>query len=182
MKKFISLAVTSLMLLLASNTASAVPITGTINFTGNGTVISSSASGIDTMIFESGVVVSAAPLYTNGDFTSVAGGLATFNTFDSSNSNYVLWTAGNFEFTLQNIVSNVYETVFGGNKKVYGTGTIVDTSGILDTVSGQWIMTLNGANANVSFSSTTIPAPAGTALLGLCLLGFAFSRRNKKAK
>lgn len=179
MKKFISLVATSLILLFVTNTAIALPIQGTINFTGEGTIVSAGTE-INEMTFAN-VIVASAPLYTNGDFTSVASGPATFNTFNSSNSNYVLWTAGNFEFTLANITSNIYEAVFGGNKKVVGTGTITDTSGLLDSVSGVWVMTLNGTGANVTFSSTTIPAPAGTALLGLCLLGFAFSRRNKKA-
>ena len=182
MKKFISLAVTSLMLLLASNTASAVPINGVINFVG-GAVITNTPTEISTIAFYNPSSVSNIPALVTGDFASAVGAPATFYDFNASTPSTMLWSAGDFTFTITNVTFNTYTSGISGTKNVGGTGIITSTNSLLDATSGQWIITANGdGSGNVSFSSTAIPAPAGAALLGLSLLGFGFARRNKKAK
>ena len=177
MKKFISLAATSLIFLLISNTASAVPIDGRIDFTGSGTV-AVSGNTISTLAFDNPYIfVVANPTLVTGSFTGLQSTLATFSNFDASAPTGPLWSAGDFSFTITSVLTNVFDSTF----KLSGAGIISSLNPGLDDTEGTWVITGNGGAAKVSFSSTTVPAPAGTALLGLCLLGFGLARRNKKA-
>lgn len=177
MKKFISLAATSLIFLLISNTTSAMPIDGRIDFTGSGTVVQS-GNTVSSLAFDNPYIfVVANPALVTGSFTGLQSTVATFTGFDASTPTGQLWTAGNFSFTITSLLTNV----FGATFEISGAGIISNmVDGFTDT-NGTWVITGNGGVAKVSFSSTTVPAPAGTALLGLCLLGFGLSRRNKKA-
>ena len=67
MKKIISIVATSLMLLLVSNAASAVPIQGRIDFVG-GASITSTATAITAIKFDTVNVSNFDPIVT-GDFT-----------------------------------------------------------------------------------------------------------------
>lgn len=181
MKKFISLAAASLVILFASNTASARPIEGIINFVG-GAVITNTGNTIATVTFDPGVLVNGSDNLATGDFDGLEGTAAAFTTLDVSNVPlYTLWTAGTFTFQVSSISVNSFTPGVLGAKSIGGSGYLTSTDPLLDQTAGTWIITSNGTKNAVSFSATTVPAPAGTALLGLCLLGFAFSRRNKKA-
>ncbi|WP_137297458.1 hypothetical protein [Psychromonas sp. SP041] len=177
MKKIISLAITSLIFLLVSNTASAVPITGRIDFTGTATVVKSGTT-VSTITFSPYSSVVSDPSLVTGDFTPELGGAVAFTNFDASTPLNLLWTTSNFTFTITNVLVNAFNSTL----ELSGLGTISSSIAGLDDTAGTWVITANGGSTNVSFSSTTIPAPAGAALLGLSLLGFGFARRNKKAK
>lgn len=179
MKKFISIVATSLMLLLVSNTASAVPIQGRIDFIG-GASITNTATAVTAIKFDTVNVSNFGPTVT-GDFDTLEGSLATFTDLDlSAFMPTTLWQVGGFTFTITDVVDNIIATSLGITRRtLVGNGHI--TGNGFDQTAATWAITAQGNTKYVSFSSTAIPAPAGTALLGLCLLGFAFSRRNKKA-
>jgi len=181
MKKIISLAAASLVLLFTASTASAVQIDGMINFIGGGVVnADSSGTAVQTVEFSTTNVNDDAFLQT-GDFAGLEGTAASFSDFDVTNAlPTTLWSVGGFTFNITDVLVN---TIVPGNffntTTLEGTG-IISAAGFEDTAA-QWVITANGTDTRVSFSSTAIPAPAGAALLGLSLLGFAFARRNKKA-
>ena len=182
MKKII-IQITSLFLLLAAtSTASAISINGMINFTGGGTITAdSTGTAVDTITFNTTKVNDDAFLQT-GNFSGLEGQTAAFSDFNISNAlPTTLWSVGPFTFQISNVLVN---TVTTGNlfttTSLSGTG-IISAAGFDDT-SAEWVITANGTDTRVSFSSTAVPAPAGAALLGLCLLGFGFARRNKQAK
>ena len=171
MKKLFAL-FTSAALLFVVSTASAVPIDGAINFTGisNTTVVSGAVTNI---VFQNQSV--GVP---TGDFALA--GIVYQDTVTFTNLNPVaptnaLWSVGGFTFDLLNVLSN---SVVGNGVVVSGSG-IVKAAGFDDTVFS-WLYTAQ-AGKQETFSASSIPAPAGTALLGLTLLAFGLSRRNKKS-
>lgn len=183
MKKIISSLAATLLLALASSTASATLIDGTINFVG-GAAISTSSSMITDVNFYGGSTVSVADPLVTGDFDGLEGFAASFSDLNVNDvTPYTLWTAGTFTFTITDIIENSYITLSNALSIgiLSGNGYFTSTDSAFDQTSGSWAITTNGASTDVSFSSTAIPAPAGAALLGLSLLGFGFARRNKKA-
>lgn len=172
MKKLFAL-FTSAALLFVVSTASAVPIDGTINFTGvsNTTAVSGVVTNV---VFQNQSV--GVP---TGDFALA--GIVYQDTVTFTNLNPVaptnaLWSVGGFTFDLLNVLTN---TVSGaGAVEISGSG-LVKAAGFDDTVFS-WLYTAQ-AGKNQTFSASSIPAPAGTALLGLTLLAFGLSRRNKKS-
>ena len=178
MKKFISLVATSLILLLASNTASARLIEGAINFGGDVKIVKSATEDkVSTLEFIGLANISS---FKSGDFSTITDTTAQFSNFDAATPLNLFWTAGDFTFTITSVLVNMQNSTFGVS--LSGMGIISNTvSGttLEDTV-GTWKFTSQDAT-QTTFSARSVPAPAGTALLGLCLLGFAFSRRNKKA-
>ncbi|MFT6985258.1 MAG: hypothetical protein ACJAT7_001066 [Psychromonas sp.] len=181
MNKFIGLLTTSLLLLLATSTASAKLIDGTINFVGSATV-STNATEVTAMDFN-GTKVSDFDSLVTGDFDGLEDNIAPFTDFVvGSPTPYAFWSVGGFTFTITSINTNTLASIGGINFAIIGgNGTITSTNPYLDETAGTWIVTANGVSDDMSFSSTAVPAPAGAALLGLGLLGFGFARRNKKA-
>ncbi|ABM02282.1 2-deoxy-D-gluconate-3-dehydrogenase [Psychromonas ingrahamii 37] len=185
MKKAISLLTTSLVLLLATSTASAIPINGIISLAGNAaTTYNSSTTEIKAVDFDSSYVGIA-----NGDFA--ANGVTVLDMSVSAfGSNVIindiadpitlpispLWLVEGFTFNLENIISN---TVASGGAIINGNGTM-SHAGYDDTLF-TWVFTTQVGSDKTTFSARSVPAPAGAALLGLGLLGFGFARRNKKA-
>ena len=181
MKKIISSLAATLLLALASTTASATLIDGTINFVGGATV-TNTANTISTITFSNNTNVNTDTFLVTGDFAPLVGQAATFSNLNVADvTPYTLWSVGSFTFTITDILTNTYTTGLQGFKAIGGNGYFTSTDSAFDQTSGSWIITANGASNKVSFSSTAIPAPAGAALLGLSLLGFGFARRNKKA-
>ena len=172
MKKLFAL-FTSAALLFVSSVASAVPIDGTINFTGisNTTV----AAGVATKVVFQNQNVGV----PTGDFALagiVYGDAVTFANLNPVAPTTSLWSVGGFTFDLMNVITN---TVSGtGAVEISGSG-LVKAAGFDDTIFS-WLYTAQAGN-NQTFSASSIPAPAGTALLGLTLLAFGLSRRNKKS-
>ncbi|RBW43614.1 hypothetical protein DS885_13290 [Psychromonas sp. B3M02] len=185
MKKIIIRITSLFLLLLATSTASAISIDGTINFTGGGVVtVDSSGLAVETVTFNT-ITVSDDSFLQTGDFSGLDGTTAAFTDFDISDAlPTVLWTVGDFTFEITSVLLNTVDLAGTFiDVTLMGTG-IISAVGFDDTAA-EWIITANGSETYVSFSSTalsSVPAPAGAALLGLCLLGFGLARRNKQVK
>ena len=182
MKKFITLITSSFLLLLATSSAYATPISGSISFDGDA-LVTGTYPAITGITF-SGVEVSALDANVTGDFHGLEGLTATFTDYTFGDSlPYVLWTVGSFTFTATDfnidLLVDVQGVLLGA---ISGNGYLTSTDASLDLTNAVWAITGQYINGAVSFSATTVPAPAGAALLGLSLLGFGFARRNKKVK
>ena len=183
MKKIITLITSSFLLLLATSSAYATSITGSISFDGDASVTGEypTISGITF----SGVDVSALDGLVTGDFDGLEDTAAIFYDYDITNNSlpYDLWSAGSFTFTATDfnidLLVDVNGILVGA---ITGNGYLTSTDASLDLTSAAWAITGQYYDGFVSFSATTVPAPAGAALLGLSLLGFGFARRNKKVK
>ncbi|MEJ6078751.1 hypothetical protein MT391_09450 [Vibrio sp. 1-Bac 57] len=174
MKKLFAL-FTSAALLFVVSTASAVPIDGTINFTGGSSSTSNAlVTEVTSVTFNTQKVNVA-----TGDF-SAAGILhddaVMFTNLNPIAAQTSLWSVGGFTFDLVNVLSN---NIYAGSAIVISGTGIVKAIGFDDTFF-TWLYT-SQTGKNQSFSASSIPAPAGTALLGLTLLAFGLSRRNKKS-
>lgn len=172
MKKLLAI-FTSAALLLIASTASAMPIDGSIKFFG--VANTTTAAGVVTSItFQSQLVG-----VVSGDFSIVTPLIPNDVSFTDLNPvapTSSLWSVGIFTFDLMNVVTNTVSNA--GAVEVSGTG-LVKATGFDDTMFS-WLYTAQAGN-DQTFSASSIPAPAGTALLGLTLLAFGLSRRNKKA-
>lgn len=183
MKKFISLLATSLVLILATSNASAIPITGVINFTGGATV-THTPTEVTAVAFNNTFANLSDTLVT-GDFNGLEGVAASFTDINvAAPTPYSLWTIGGFTFQITSIIQNSFGSIPGLGLNfalLGGNGIISSTNSAFEDTQGTWTITANGNSDEMSFSSTAVPSPAGTALLGLALLGFGFARRNKQA-
>ena len=176
MKKFISLLATSLLLLLATATASAMPINGHIAYAGASTTSYNGAETAVTAInFSTTVVTAATGDYAGEGVVPFSSAVTLVNLDPLAAPVAALWVIEGFTFDLANITSNLVSTTIAA---VTGNG-LVKHAGYDDTFV-TWIYTTQRSSGETSFSAS-VPAPAGAALLGLGLLGFGFARRNKKA-
>lgn len=172
MKKLFAL-FTSAALLFVSSVASAVPIDGSINFFGvSNTVADVTGNAVQNVTF---TLQQAA--VTTGDFSGITIGTSVaFTNLTPVAPTASLWSVGGFTFDLVNVLTN---TISGtGAAEISGTGTVSGNG--YDATVFSWLYTAQEGN-NQTFSASSIPAPAGTALLGLTLLAFGLSRRNKKS-
>jgi hypothetical protein len=157
-------------------TAVAMPIDGTIAFTGLGTTTGGSDLSTATGLrFDNPILV----LGGTKDFSSV-GGTAIFTDFTFAPFVAVtpLWTAGDFSFDLTTLTIDEQTTTEFG---LSGTG-VVKGDGFTDTV-GAWSLTSNSAGTtNFSFSTNTVgtgvpvTAPGIVLLLGIGLGGMGISQ------
>jgi len=172
MKKLISTFFVSTLLLLTSISVSALPeIDGNIDFTG--TSINTIVSGVVTEIdFQPTPTVNLA----TGAFTGSSGMAASFIDPFSVGPVNDLWNVNGFTFDLTSVNYN-FANAF--SLTVAGSG-VIKHAGFADTA-GEWVFTSQSKKSEVTFSATTVPAPAGAALLGLALIGFGFARRGKKS-
>lgn len=181
MKNFFSTFIASMLLLLASGTASAMLIDGTINFTGNADVTHvADGSAVDKIEFASLNVSNV-----TGAFASVPLGATAYFLPELELSPLVvkkrLWKAGDFRFKLTDVNLN---TVIHGFELVQGKGNVRCINSLVATCgyeTTQFAWSFSSQTTGPSFSITMVPAPAASALLGLALIGFAFTRRTKKA-
>jgi hypothetical protein len=173
--------------LLASN-ANAVPIQGSITFSG-GVQLNGTSAGNSTQVISWLTENGQAPRVssTSGSFESVA--INTFATFTNGyNFNtvgpFLLWQVGGFTFTLAQ--SNI---VFQGPGFVSVQGFGVLSGNGFDPTQGIWRFTSQdpsaGAPPTFSFSASTAALPEGgatLAMLGLGLAGIEGLRRKLRRK
>lgn len=175
MKNKILTLCTILCLFAVTNTASAALMNGSISFTGTAVTTSNGAA---TMITDIDFDTMYADLVT-GSFSSIAVPAAT--AFTDLTPIVVptlsLWSVGGFTFDLLNITTNM---LFGTFALVSGTGIATHIG--YDPTILNWAYSTQSVNGVMAqtFSASSVPAPAGIALLGLALLGFGVTRLNKK--
>lgn len=175
--------IATLGIIMAAGSAMAIPITGTINFTGGLQLLpigstEASATGIQFVAGEVSYggegTFASIPVFTPVTFT-------TF-TFVPNGAVAVtpLWTlsyAGNtYSFDLTNI--NSYLNGAPNTLSLAGLG-ILKATGFDDTV-GTWTLTTQGLTQILSFSATsTVPEPGTILLLGAGLLGLGLYRKRR---
>jgi hypothetical protein len=161
--------------LLASNTH-AVPIEGSITFSG-GVQLNNSSAGNSTAVVSWFTEAGAMPSVqsTSGHFNSVAiGTIANFPNSWSFNfvGNLLLWQVGGFQFNLTQ--SNI---VFQGPGFVTVQGFGIMSGNGFDPTAGIWRFTTQdpsaGSPPTFSFSASTASLPEGGATLALLGLGLA---------
>lgn len=182
MKKKLMALLAGAMMMMATS-AMAIPIDGTINFSGALNLIGGTslptATGID--FINPSLVTTGA----TGSYTSVPGfppfiTLATFQdfTYPLSSSVVPLWTltvgGTTFDFDLESI-TNITATALYGSGTLHGTG--------FDATQGSIVLTTQAGTGNLSFSATsTVPEPGTMALLGFGLLGLAVYGKRRMNK
>jgi len=177
MKEFIQLLLATSLLAL-SGVASALPITGTLEFDGGFTTDTGSAKTATVFTFLNPIDVTAA----TSTFAPLDGGTVWYNAL---NINAIpaspLWTATvagvSYSYDLTSITLD--EWAFNTFRLIKGYG--VFTVGT-ETQSGSWVFSSQGAGSGgtFSFSASQVPEPGVALLLGMGLIGFGVSRKLRK--
>lgn len=185
---------------VAASSANAIPISGSIGFSGgyshNGTSNLSDATQIN-------ITSASVTGITSGDFFAagiVAGTPASYSSFTFAPVGFVddLWHVGDFVFDLTSMFN---EFQSGNFLALSGTGSLSAPG--FDTTDGAWGFTANNFGSSFTWSDSndalpqydekepvcctdehtpiSVPEPAITLLLGVGLLGFSLSRKMRKA-
>lgn len=171
----------AISLLTLSGIASAVAITGSIEFDGGYTTDNGDKDTATVFTFLNPIDVTAA----SGSFAALSGQTVTYNPLDlGSIPISPLWSTTvslvDYSFVLNAIVDDVI-TSFGGSttRTIYGTGDF--TIGT-DTQWGDWLFTTQGGGSGgtFSFSASQVPEPGIALLLGVGLIGFGVARKLRK--
>lgn len=166
-------------LFILSSVASAVPITGTIIFSGSLTTDTGDVLTADIFTFNNSIGVDSA----SGSFLPLSGGSVTYSVLDVTALPVApLWSETVatvlYEFDLNNIT---LDGTLGLTRIIEGTGTF--TIGVAHTGFGSWsFSTQNPGDAGTfTFSASNVPEPAILGLLGLGLIGMGATRKFRKA-
>jgi hypothetical protein len=173
-------------LLTATGSASAVPITGSIGFTGDYTVLGGTsladATGIDIIGDDATVTGTVDGSFADAGITS--GDVATYNDFSIGIVPIDdLWSIGDFSFDLATMV---IEYQSSNLLALSGTGIISSTDSNLDATAGGWTFTANSFGSNFTFSSSTgssgsVPEPASVLLMSIGLIGIGVFRKLRNS-
>lgn len=168
-------------LLTVSSIAAAIPITGSINFTGLATY-AVTGDEVSHITFTNTPKV----LSSSGSFSSVAVDSSVTipnNPFILADLPLALWSVGGFTFELKNTAFNeVKDSGFGQGALVSGYGTITKQG--YEETNGIWGFSSQSAFGDItsgefSFSATTVPEPSTIAVLAMALIGFGIARRQQ---
>lgn len=161
--------------------ANAIPIEGSIGFHGAYTT-DTGALGTATQIIISSAAIDGA---VTGSFASEGinnSSAVTYSNFTFSPVSIPInniWKVGSFSFDLNQMSVDYHSASILG---LTGSGMINSTVAGLDSTPGIWSFTANQAGANFTWSSSSaVPEPAITLLLGAGLIGFGVSRKMRKA-
>ena len=170
----------------------ALPISGSIGFTGPYTVNNSDLTIATSIIFDNGGVNQITTVgVSTGSFAGIAEGTAV-TMFTPLQVNGVddfvtlpagpIWSVGGFSLTLTSISEQFNSS---NSLNLYGVGVLSDGNSANDSM-GEWIATFNRSGTNFTFSassSTSVPDGSTTVILlglGLAAIGVV-SRRTAKA-
>lgn len=179
-------ALVALSMFAAAGAASAVPISGSIGFTGSydirdssNSVVTGFNSGESVHILTANVTGSVTGSFAAEGITSSS--LVTYSdvTYSPAGAIANLWSVGSFTFDLG--IMNV-DFMNDSTLVLSGSGIISSTDAGLDDSFGGWAFTANSAGSNFTWSSSSaVPAPPVVYLLGLGILGLIGMARCKKA-
>lgn len=163
-----------------ATSASAVPISGSIGFTGsythngNGGTDLSSATLIKINNNKAAVTGNIGGAFATAGITNRD--VATYNNIDLTSSGPILglWSVGGFTFDLNQFTVN-YQSPYV--LALTGIGTIRHNN--YDNTVARWVFTANQVGSNMTFSTSTAPEPGIALLLGVGLAGIAVSRRRR---
>lgn len=175
--------------------AHAGPITGSISIGGSFELID--ASGNQTSLSQStGIDFIPLPPPNNlntfivtgstGDFSGIpflaVGNITDFQFAPFSGPIASFWDLSTYGFTFDlTSVTHVVKSLGTGAIALAGIGVIHSTIAGLDSTPGNWSLAGDTTNGiDFGWSSTTVPEPMTSALLGVGLLGFGFARALKK--
>ena len=176
---------TFLTLTMLSIGVSALPISGSIQYAGTWDAVYDSGDPSDLIGVD---FTSAGVVFSATEALSAAGPLLTLGDFNFdpvlSPSPVVLWTDGEYSFTLTNVrQEDITDPDNPVTLDLRGGGILSCLTCGLTSTNARWSFSANPGDANsFGFSASTVPEPATVALLGLSLVGAGFvRRRNKKA-
>jgi hypothetical protein len=176
MKLLVKFAATAAMTFAAAG-AFAVPITGTVDFSGDVVVSGTTIMFPGDERVESGTgtyagVPNATPAaFTNFTYSPFAGPVAPLLTFTVGPNTYSFSLLSNVVFADQGALG----FLLSGNGTLSATG--------FDNTPGTFFFSTQGNRQSFSaqLSPTSVPEPATLGLLGLGLLGMGLARRRRKA-
>ncbi len=167
--------------------ANAIPITGSIGFTGAYTTNTGDLATAST-IFITNASVSGTTTGSFADEGISAGAAATYSGFTfnpiSTPVNNI-WSVGSFSFDLTQMILD-HQSAYGVT--LYGNGVIKSTSTDFsyDPTPGRWTFaaTTSGENftSDSSGSPKSVPEPTAALLLGAGLIGFGVARKVRKTR
>ncbi|HEB87471.1 MAG TPA: PEP-CTERM sorting domain-containing protein [Gammaproteobacteria bacterium] len=167
--------------------ANAIPITGSISFTGAFTtdtgLLATAATISNTSARVTGVITGSFAAEGISSASSVTYSNFTFNPISVPVNN--LWSVGSFSFNLTQMAFSYPQSVYGIG--LHGSGIISSSTTGLDPTPGSWRFNATSAGDSFVWGSSSaapksVPEPAAVLLLGAGLIGFGVTRQVRKAR
>jgi len=181
-------------ILAFASVATAVPISGVINFAGEVTTNTNNVLTATTFNFLNPIDVTS----SSGGFAPLAGDTVIYSSLTVPSAPFLtpfgaispLWSANvlgtDYSFDLTSLTANVASNLLQ-SRTIAGLGTFtIDDGSSVSTQAGIWRMTTQnpGTGSPVvrfSFSSVNVPEPLAVGLVSLGLLGIGTARRLRKS-